>query len=238
MSTAAGQLPLALTLAAHAHLDTFVAGASELAVKHVTELAAGRKDSVWLWGAPGSGKTHLLQAACRAGSLLGRRTMYVPCGRDDVLHPQLLAGLESVDLLALDDVDTIARDAAWQVPLFGVLNGRLGGAGALLMSAHVSPAAAGFALPDLASRAAGAVIYRLEPLADDHQIEALLVHARARGLQLDRAAAEYLHQRVARGMTELIARLERLDRASLAAQRKLTIPFIRDQLAAEAAARG
>ena len=88
-------------------------------------------------------------------------------------------------------------------------------------------------LPDLASRAAGAVVYRLEPLQDEDQIAALIGHARARGLELDRAAAEYLQHRVARDMSGLTEWLERLDRASLVAQRRLTIPFIRELLAVE-----
>jgi DnaA family protein len=102
-----------------------------------------------------------------------------------------------------------------------------------LLAARTAAAAAGFALPDLASRAAGAIAYRLQPLADDDRVSALLGHAAARGLELERSAAEYLLHRVNRDMAELGRWLDRLDRASLIEQRKLTIPFIRSLLTAE-----
>jgi DnaA family protein len=116
--------------------------------------------------------------------------------------------------------------------LFTVLNHcRLQG-GALLLAAQPAPAGAGFALPDLASRAAGAIVYRLAELDETGRVEALLRQARLRGLELDSTAAQFLLNRVQRGMPELCAWLDRLDRASLAAQRKLTIPFIRRMLSA------
>jgi DnaA family protein len=145
--------------------------------------------------------------------------------------PALLADLESIDLLALDDVDAVAGDAAWERPLFVILNAFLARRGGLLLAAGAPAARCGFQLADLASRGAGAVTYRLAPLDDDARASALRLHAAARGLTLDGAAADYLLKRVARDMTVLTAWLRELDRASLSAQRRLTIPFIREQLA-------
>lgn len=229
-----GQLPLALTLAPHARLETFVPGANTAALRHVTELAAGARETLWLWGQGGAGKTHLLQAACRAGNLAGRRTMYIALGRGGEMDPEILNGLDTMELLALDQLDRVAGQGDWEKQLFGVLNAFLNRQGSLLLAARTAPALAGLLLPDLASRAAGAVIYRLEPLSDDERIAALIGHARARGMELDQPAAEYLLHRVARDMTKLTQWLELLDRASLIAQRKLTIPFIRELLAQQA----
>jgi DnaA family protein len=228
-----GQLPLALAVPAHARLETFVTGANAAAVRHVGELVAGRDEVLWLWGVAGSGKTHLLQAACFAADRMGRRAMYAPLGRGANLVPEMLRGLDAVDVLALDDVDAIAGDPAWEAELFPLLNAHDGRHGALLMAAARAPAAAGFALRDLGSRAAGGVVYRIEPLGDEEQVLALVEHARARGFELDRPAAEYLQQRVERDMPELVRWLERVDRESLAAQRKVTIPFIRGLLEAD-----
>jgi DnaA family protein len=102
------------------------------------------------------------------------------------------------------------------------------------MAAEVRPGAAGFALPDLASRAAGAVGYGLQSLSDEDQVEALLRHAAHRGLELDAAAARFLQTRLPRDMSVLCGWLERLDRASLAAQRRLTLPFVREFLGSPA----
>jgi DnaA family protein len=229
-----GQLPLALRLADHARFETYVAGSNSAAVAHVRAVAADGADALWISGPAGSGKTHLLQAACRDAALAGRRAMYVPLD-DQVAEPALLAGLESVDLVALDCVERVAGDAAWERQLFLLFNEIGSRRGGLLFAARPAAGAAGIAMPDLASRAAGAVSYRLQPLADEDRLEALLAHAAARGLELERGAAEYLLHRVDRNLMGLSRWLDRLDQASLIEQRKLTIPFIRRLLAAGSA---
>jgi DnaA family protein len=221
------QLPLKLTLADHASFATFVAGDNAAAVQHVRAVAGGTSDTLWLWGGAGCGKSHLLQAACRAATASGRRAIYVALG---TAAPDILAGLESLDLVALDDLDRGAGQDAWERPLFGLLNEFLG-RGGLLLAATTSAAGAGFGLADLQSRAAGAIGYRLKPLGDSERALAVRLHAEARGLELEPAAADYLLRRVDRDMRVLTEWLDRLDRASLVEQRRLTIPFIRERLA-------
>jgi DnaA family protein len=218
---------LALSLADHASFATFVAGSNAAAVEHVRALAAGRADTLWLWGAKGCGKSHLLQAACRAATAAQRRAMYVSL---PAVSPAILADLDNVDLLAIDDLHAVAGDLDWERPLFGILNAFLARSGGLLLAATAPAIRSEFRLADLASRGAGAVTYRLAPLADDDRKEALQRHAAALGIELDAAAAEFLLRRVARDMGALTDWLARLDRASLSAQRRLTIPFIREQL--------
>lgn len=222
------QLPLALALADHASFETFVAGNNAAAVEHVRSLARGHADTVWLWGGDGTGKTHLLQAACREATAAGRRAMYValPAG-----SPEILSDLERVDVLAVDDVHAVAGDLAWEQALFVILNAFSSRSGALLLAAAAPAAQCGFRLADLKSRGAGAVTYRLAQLDDAERAKALRLHAAARGLTLDAAAADFMLARVARDMAALTSWLARLDRASLSAQRRLTIPFIRELMA-------
>jgi DnaA family protein len=226
-----GQLPLALSLDKNALFETYVAGDTAV-VAHLRANADGeRNDVIWLCGPTGTGKTHLLQAACRRAGDRGSRSMYVSLDAGGGAHPDQLIGVETLDLLALDVVDAVAGQADWESRLFNVFNHFYGRSGALLLAARPAPAGAAFVLPDLASRAAGAVVYRLAELDEVGQVEALMSHARLRGLELDPAGARFLLNRVQRGMRELCVWLDRLDRASLAAQRKLTIPFIRDAIA-------
>jgi DnaA family protein len=221
------QLPLALALDDYASFATFVSGPNVAAVEHVRRVAGGQPDTLWLYGPAGSGRSHLLQAACRAATAAQMRAMYVALPASS---PDILADLERVDLLALDDADSVARDAAWERPLFVILNAFSGRRGGLLVAATAPAARCGFALADLVSRGAGAVTYRLAPLEDGERSAALQLHASARGLTLDDAAADYLLKRVARDMAAVIDWLARLDRASLSEQRRLTIPFIREHL--------
>jgi DnaA family protein len=227
---AAAQMALPLRLDKHALFAAFVAGANGSALAHVVSVAAReRRDIVWLCGPTGSGKTHLLQAACRAAHEKNAASMYLSL-RDADVHADQLLGVEHLGFVALDDVDAVAGNAGWEARLFSVFN-EFHSRGGLLLAARKPPAAIRFGLGDLASRAAGAIVYRLQELDEEQQLAALLEHARRRGLELDAATARFLQDRVQRGMTELCIWLDRLDRASLAAQRRLTIPFVREVLA-------
>jgi DnaA-homolog protein len=221
------QLPLSLAIGEHASFATFVAGENDAAVRHVQAVARGVGETLWLWGGAGSGKSHLLKAACGAAAADGRRAMYVPLA---AAEPDILTGLEQLDLLALDDVDAVAGVEAWEAALFAILNEFLARRGSLLLAASAGAPAAGFELADLRSRAAGAVGYKLKPLDDRDRALAVRLHAQARGIDLDPAAADYLLRRVDRDMRALTAWLDRLDRDSLVEQRRLTIPFIRERL--------
>jgi len=113
------QLPLALALKDHASFETFVAGSNATAVEHVRSVVHGGRDTVWLWGGEGAGKTHLLQAACREAAASGRRAMYVAL---PAASPEILSDLEHVDVLAIDDLHAVAGDLTWEQALFVILN--------------------------------------------------------------------------------------------------------------------
>jgi DnaA-homolog protein len=224
------QLALPFPLAAHASFVTFVAANASPVLAQVRLAATGHSAPVWLWGGAGSGRTHLLQAACRAADEAGLRSMYLPLGHPDLDDPQLLRELEEIDFLALDDVHAVIGADDWERALFRVLESAQTGVPALLLAASLPPANAAWRLPDLGSRASAAVVFRLDQLNDDERLQALSLHAAHRGLELPDSAGRYLLDRIGRDMATLCGWLERLDRASLAAQRRLTVPFIRSLL--------
>jgi DnaA family protein len=114
--------------------------------------------------------------------------------------------------------------------LFGLYN-RVQGAGAsLLLAAARPPAALGIELPDLRSRLQALLVLSLTPPGDDDRLQALVRQAHSRGMTLEAEVARYILNRAPRGMQELVAVLERLDRSSLAAGRRLSIPFVRETL--------
>lgn len=229
------QLALPLALAPHARFATFFEGANAQLVAHLKQLDSRvTGEVVWVWGAPGSGRSHLLQAAC--ADRAQRRAIYLPLAEHDGLQPEVLDGLDSLELVALDDVDCVTASADWNRALFRLFNGLQAEGGALLLAAAGPPAVTRFDLQDLASRAAAAVVYQLRPLDDADRLSALQMHAAARGLELSDAAGQYLLTRVSRDMAGLCRWLETLDAASLATQRKLTIPLIRETLAEHAGA--
>ncbi len=182
---------------------------------------------LWLWGAHGTGKTHLLQAVCAAA---GAAAAYFPLNRSLALPPEALAGYERAPVLCVDDVDAVAGDLAWERALFRLFNeaGDLGNR--LIFAAAAAPRQSDWALEDWRSRAAACLVYQLRELDDAGRIEALRLRAAQRGLQLPYETSEYLLKRMPRDLRSLFDLLDQLDEASLAAQRRLTIPFIRDAL--------
>ncbi|HKJ75832.1 MAG TPA: DnaA regulatory inactivator Hda [Gammaproteobacteria bacterium] len=221
------QLPLGVGLRDDATFTNFLPGpnAGALAV-----LEAGNEQAVYLWGGWGSGRTHLLQAACHAAAAAGGAPAYLPLSAAEDLAPAMLEGLEVAPLVCLDDVQAVAGRADWERGLFDLYNRVREAGGRLVAAADAAPGALGLVLPDLASRLAWGPVYHLEALSDDQKKEALCRRAERRGMELGEDVATYLLRRCPRDLHSLFGLLERLDHTSLAAQRRLTIPFVRQVL--------
>jgi len=138
--------------------------------------------------------------------------------------------MEALDLVCLDDFERVAGDEHWERALFRLVNGLYLAGGRLVVAAAGAPAEVGIRLPDLLSRCQALTRFRLRYLDDEERLEALRARAAFRGFDLPADTARYLLRRVPRDMGRLMALLDRLDTASLAASRRLTIPFVRKVL--------
>lgn len=228
------QLPLALPVGPDQRFDLFVG--HEWAVEVLRAASTGDpgvaplEAGVFVEGAEGSGKSHLLLAACRAAHEAGRRARYLPVAAFAGGLGAMLDGLEANDLVALDGIEAAAASRSDCEALFHLHN-RLRDAGRTLLYASRLPAGdAGWALPDLRSRLGQGLRVSLDVLDDAGRREALRRRAARRGLELDEAVLDWLFRRVERDLKSLTALLDRLDRAALAAQRRLTVPFVRQAL--------
>ena len=85
-------------------------------------------------------------------------------------------------------------------------------------------------LPDLRSRLSQCGRIVLDALDDDGRGAVLRERAIRRGLALDEAAIDWLLTRTGRDLGGLVTLLDRLDRESLAAKRRITVPFLRKVL--------
>jgi DnaA family protein len=226
-----GQLPLALRWPAHQRFASFRAGPNGVAVELLRAAAEGR-DGAWpyLAGAPGSGRTHLLIAACAAASEAGRSAQYLSLASLGARRAEAVRGLGGSDLLALDDLDALAGDREAQHALFDLYNRCRAERATLAFAAGAAPAQLGLALPDLVSRLSACTQVALRPLDEAQRREVLRERAAARGIELDDGALDWLFARGRRDLASLLDALERIDSASLAAKRRVTVPFLRGLL--------
>lgn len=223
------QLPLDVRLADYAVFDSFLAGPNGVVVHALQAAASSPERSVtWLCGPADSGRTHLLQATMNQADAAGFRAAYLPVG--PALPASAVEGFGTFELLCLDDIDRVAGDAAWERELFRLFEELGERGGRLVMAASAAPGQLGFRLCDLASRFASGAVFRLLPLTDEQKCEALQRRAHWRGLELPDETARFLLTRCERTTGHLFGLLDRLDRAALAKQRRLTVPFVRSVL--------
>lgn len=221
------QLTLGVQLKERATFESFLVARNPELVAHLRQLAAQTPaGSTWLAGPHASGKSHLLQAVC-AEVAPGRRAAYLPLEALLPFGPEALEGAENLDVACFDDVQAIAGLDGWEQRLFSLWQRALERNSTLLFAARENPAHIDFSLADLKSRLASSAVFVVRELNDAEQIEALGLRAQLRGFELPAETANYLQRRFPRDMRTLCDILDTLDDAAFAAQRRLTVPFIR-----------
>lgn len=222
------QLPLSVQLRASASFEAYFAGSNQAAVELLQRFAIeGAPGGVFVYGAPGTGKTHLLQATARSAQLAGRRVAYLPLR---VLgDAAALDGLQNLERVCLDDVEALGGEAA--LPLLRLLDRLRAQGHGWLAAAQSPPERLPQLLVDLRTRLSAGTVIGLKPLDDAERLQLLQRNARQRGLELSADVARWLLTQLPRDSASLLSVLDRLDAASLQAQRRLTLPFVQRVLA-------
>jgi DnaA family protein len=219
------QLALQLSAQPEATFANFVPGRNAELLAALRALARGHAAErfVCLWGAQGSGRAHLLHAFAHEAAASGRRAA-------DLAAPVAagaLAGLDADAVVAVRGAERL--DDAAQVALFGLYNRILDGSGALVVSGAAAPAALDLR-PDLATRLAWGLVYEVHPLSDEEKAEAMRARAAQCGFVLPLEAQAYVLRHARRDLPSLLALVDLIDRHSLAAQRAITVPLVREVL--------
>jgi DnaA family protein len=221
------QLTLGVQLKERATFASFLTARNVELVTHLHHVATNvPAGATWIAGPHTAGKSHLLQAVC-AATPAGKRAAYLPLESLLPFGPAALDGADGLDLACYDDVQVVAGLDDWERRLFSLWQRALERGSALLFTARESPAQVAYGLPDLKSRLASSAVFAVRELNDEEQLEALYLRAQLRGFELPPETARYLQRRFPRDMRSLCEVLDTLDDAAFAAQRRLTVPFIK-----------
>ncbi len=221
------QLPLQVSLREDFIFDNFISLGNEPSLSYLqTQLIGNKPFFLYLWGNAHAGCSHLLQASCQY--IDGHNTaIYLPLDKLKWQGPQILQGMENMNLICIDDLQLIAGDKQWEEALFHFFNRVFDQGNSIITAVKCAPQTLGIKLPDLSSRISSAVVYQIKELDDDGKISLLKARALSQGLTLTSESAHYILNRAERSMQELTSIMRFLDHQSLSANRKLTIPFIK-----------
>jgi DnaA family protein len=199
------QLLLDIQPLAPATLDNFIAGDNAEALHSLKMAIDGANEArfIYLWGPPGSGKSHLLQAC------------------NDLAHEH------DLPLSVVDDVHTLDDEA--QIELFNYFNQLRASGGILITSGIAAPTQMGLR-DDLATRLAWGLVYQLHPLSDEEKAKALKTHAKERGMKLPDEVVDYCLRYLRRDLPTLMAVLNALDKWSLTEKKPVTVPMLKKLL--------
>ena len=214
--------------------DNFLVANNRTVVDHLHNLY--RNDSLkdnqtYLWGAAASGKSHLLQAICSRMTHYAKSCIYLPLQRMEPEAYRILDGLESIDLVCIDDIDLIAQaELKLETPLFNLINRLRGENGCLIMAGRSNPRHLSLQLPDLHSRLLWGSVFQLTVISDTEKPAALSLHAKLGGADLPQTTVTYLLNRYPRDMGYLTKIVNHISRVGFQCKRRLTIPFVKQVL--------
>jgi DnaA-homolog protein len=222
------QLTLGVQLKERATFASFLVARNAELVTHLRQVASATPaGATWIAGPHTAGKSHLLQAVC-AATAPGKRAAYLPLESLLPFGPAAIEGAEQLDVACYDDVQCVAGLADWEQQLFSLWQRAQERGGTLLFAAREAPAQVDFGLADLKSRLTSAAVFAVRELNDEEQLQALELRAHLRGFELPPETARYLQRRYPRDMRSLCEVLDTLDDAAFAAQRRITVPFIKE----------
>ncbi len=227
----AQQLPLHFEFRASQTFNDFFPGANHEIVTHLQQCISGLgEQQIFLWGKSGQGKTHLLQACCHEAQNHNLSSFYFDLSNGQLPDSEMLSGLDECEVVCFDNIEPITGNANWELAFFNFFNQHRDRGHKLIVSASSAPNAIAIQLPDLKTRLNWGLTLKIQPLTDSDRIAALIFKAGQMGFEIAPQAGRFLLTHYDRDLASLWVLLGKLDKASLAAKRKLTIPFLKQIL--------
>lgn len=225
------QFPVQFEFQSNQSFSTFYPGNNEEIINQLKQLFINNEQQIFLWGGCGTGKTHLLQAICQEANNFARTSFYYSLKANDLPDPTILDGLENFDLVCFDNIEQIAGNTEWELTFFNFFNLHRDGNKKLVLSASCPPRFLAIQLPDLKTRMSWGLTLKLQSLTDEQQLNALIYRANDLGFEIPVRVGQFLITHYARDLPSIWILLDKIEQATLAAKRKLTIPFLKQIMA-------
>ena len=185
---------------------------------------------VFIWCGKNQGKSHLLQATCSSFSKNNRNSVYLPMKKIKLYNTSIIDGLDTINLICIDDIDEICGDNNWERAIFNLINTVRATKNCILISSNQAPDHLNVSLPDLKSRLSWGPVYKIQELDDKQQVNAITLRAKFLGFNFPKESAQFLQNHLKRDMQHLSEAILSLEKETLVQQRKITIPFIKSVL--------
>ena len=226
------QLTLDLNLADKFDFSSFCVGSNAWSVDILKNMAAGHGERlVFVWGARGVGRTHILNAVCREASLHQQVSVYFSLSEFVMQSPLgLLTEITHIPIICIDDLHCIAGHPTWEEALFSLYNDVRDRGGRLVISANAPPHRLPIVLQDLLSRLQAMLVFELHALTDIEKVQALKAYANHKSFDLSDEVIQFILTRGQWDMRALMNMLKKLEHESLVNHRKITIPFVKEIL--------
>lgn len=225
------QIPLAFEHRLRPSFNSFYPGKNQEVINHLIRCVSYEgEQQIYIRGSPGLGKTHLLQACCLLAEELKKTAFYYEFIGQPLPDSGLLNGLEEYEVVCFDNIDAIAGHVDWEQQFFNFYNRHRDNGYKLILSSRCPPNWLTIELPDLKTRLNWGLTLKLHELSDEEMILALSFRAKQLGFELTPQVGRFLFNRYARDTVALWQLLIELDHATLAAKRKLTLPFLKQLL--------
>ena len=223
------QIPFDFGNQQRSDFDSFLPGENQALIDQLKLIADNSiKHGLYLWGQKATGKTHLLQAICRKASEQGLQVAYIPLTQHQEISIEMLHDLGDMDLVCIDDLESIQGLREWQQGLTWLYNELRDNGHSIIFSANQSPKNISLELEDLRSRLSWDQVVQIKQADEDIKTQILKQEAQNRSFELSDEVIDYLMRRVNRDLESLIDILDKIDHASLVEKKKITIPFVKN----------
>ena len=233
MSESPDQLSLNIKLDDSVSLDKFIECDSNIDCLNFLRNTL-KEDSIsnlfYIWGREGVGKSYIMQALNREFINLDKRTFHLSLNDKRVSSHEILQNLESLDVILIENIDSLPDDEEWETQIFSLINNALTSKTKIYLSSCKVSKELQISLKDLQSRLSYFTAIEIPEISNEEKLDALSQSSARKGIDLDTRTKEFIINNTSRGLSDLLQFLNDLDVYSLKKKKKVTPSLVRQLL--------